>query len=394
MKKTFRAILTALFIAILSLGIASAAFAANGDIEWHKSYDEGYFDTYVYGGKAVEEGTAEIVNNGNNRVYFDFNVEKSGFYLFDTAEDSLVEFPETFKDNKAKDSISSLYVGENRERLYYLEKGKTVMGVYFFNIPSDTVTVEYFGENVADFTINQEKFDCKIMDSDILEDSDEFYTETDSVITFTSGKTLDCTNMGYLAECNGKPKLGKNNATIKFGGAEKDIEYTVYCVEDLVESAEISNPHKYTKIKTDDKGNDVYNYVDGEILTVNFKDGTKFETEVNQGDTNTVFFGINEVYTRVDYYEKESGDTVLEIRIADTVITEYEVEREELTFDENISILNEDNKNSAEMAKHFTEPGISHLDKDPEFTNDYIRISFKDVIRIFSNFFAFIRFYL
>lgn len=394
MKKTFRAIIATLLIAILTLSMGTAAFAASGDLNWYDGSDGALINTFTYGGKSIEEGKTKISSNGNETVYYDFEVENSGYYFIDTANDSWVMIPETVSGNNAEGFIDDVYYGENEKRIFLLEDGETVIGINFYKETEDTITVEYLGEKVVDFTVDEKELACRIIGWDVWEANMEyFWVETDTVITFSSGKTFEIKDFGFEGTCDPTPKTGKNTATLEFFGVEKEVEFNAYYITDIVESAEISNPYDYTTIKTDYNGYEYWDYINNETLTVTFKDGSKFTTTLDNGDACIVLPGGREIYAGVSMTGNENGETVLGIRIAGTLFTEYEVNFEEMTLAENLGSLNEDNMYALDWAKYYFERGISYLADDPEYALKYFKWSFEDFIQIFRNVSELIGFY-
>lgn len=394
MKKTFRAIIATLLIAILTLSMGAAAFAASGDLNWYDSSDGTLINTFNYGGKSIEEGKTKISSNGNNMVYYNFEVENTGYYLIDTANDSWVMIPETVSGNNAEGFVNDLFSGNKEDRVFLLEKGETVIGINFYAVTEDSITVEYLGEKVVDFTVDEKALTCRIIGWDVWDcDMEYFWVETDSVITFSSGKTFELKDFDFEGTCDSTPKTGKNTATLEFCGVEKDVEFTAYYITDIVESAEISNPYDYTTIKTDYNGYEYWDYINNETLTVTFKDGSKFTTTLDYGDAFVVLPGGREVYAWVSMTENDNEETVLGIRIAGTLFTEYEAEFEEMTLAENLGVLNENNMYAVDWMKFNINMGIDYLSDDPEWAFKYFKWSFEDFIQIFRNISEIISFY-
>lgn len=405
MKKTLRTIISALLIAIIALSSAASAFATAipETINWAASYEEleEYSRTFVYGNKSLGIGENEIRNTADydNRIYFAFFATE-GYYFIDTKRDSWVMIPETFDGTNAIGYRKGTDVGEEEERVFFLEAGETVIGINFYGMTKDEITIEYLGKEVTDFTVEEDALKDYIIDYDIgnwdLTENDlpYFYTETDSVVTFSNGKTITAENICISGECNGKIKSGKNTATLEFFGKEKEVEFTAYYVEELIETAELSNVENYLTTKVDYQDWAYYIEVHNEILTVYFTDGTSAEFEIEYNCGTVILPSGREIDAWVGLDTDERDNLILDIEIAYHTVNSYDVETEEFTFAENVAELNRNNKSALEWAAREFRWAIESISTDPEYAADSFIWAVQDFFQVFRNMLDFAKCYL
>ena len=405
MKKTLRTIISALLIAIIALSSAASAFATAmpETINWASSYGEleEHSRTFCYGNKSLGEGKTEIRNSAgyDDLVYFDF-VAEEGYYFIDTKRDSWVMIPEIFDGTNAIGYIESTTIGEEEERIFFLEAGETVIGINFYDLAKDEINIEFLGDEVTDFTVEEDALKDYIIDYDIgnweLEDGviPYFYTETDSDITFSSGKILNAEDICISGKCNGEIKSGKNTATLEFFGKEKEVEFTAYYVEELIETAELSNVEDYLTTKVDYQDWISYIEVPNEILTVYFTDGTSAEFEIEYNCGTVILPSGREIDAWVGLDTDERDNLILDIEIAYHTVNSYDVETEDFTFAENVAELNRNNKSALEWAVREFESALNYMLTDPAYAADNFIWAVQDFFQIFRNMLDFAKCYL
>ena len=405
MKKTLRTIISALLIAIIALSSAASAFATAipETINWAATYEElgEYYRAFYYGNKSLSEGKTEIRNTEDydDLVYFDF-VAEEGYYFIDTKRDSWVMIPESFDGTNAIGYIESTTIGEEEERVFFLEAGERVIGINFYCMTKDEITIEYLGKEVTDFTVEEDALKDYIINYDIgnwgLEDGviPYFYTETDSDITFSSGKILNAEDICISGKCNGKIKSGKNTATLEFFGKEKEVEFTAYYVEELIETAELSNVENYLTTKVDYQDWVYYIEVPNEILTVYFTDGTSTTVKIIDNYGTVTLPSGREIDAWVGLDTDERDNLILDIEIAYHTVNSYDVETEEFTFAENVAELNRNNKSALEWAAREFRRAIESISTDPEYAADSFIWAVQDFFQVFRNMLDFAKCYL
>ncbi len=393
MKKTVKLILVVVVITILSLMATSAYAAQPENITWN--YERDIYSDFTYGGKSVTEGTTEIINtNDKNLVYFDFYAKESGYYAVYCENDSWVIFADEFDGNTAK-SIAEyevFYIGYTEHRIFRLEKGENIMGISFYGIPEDKVTIEYYGSEIVDYTINEDVLDDFIIGWNVWECNPEYFgLNSDTVITFSSGKTLELEENYFEGTCDANPVEGTNKATIEYFGIEKEIEFTAYYADSLIKSAELSNLEKYTTVYEDYTGRNEYIEISGETITVTFTDGTTYVAEVDGNIATIVLPTGMEVSA---YVENDSYENCLYIRIMNENFAEIDCEVEGMMLGDNLNVLRENNKESLRWSMNILKRAFKELGEDPQNSSIYFQWSAEEFVQVFRNIMNFAIYYL
>ena len=333
--KTIKSFIATFLAAVIAFSCFSVAFAAGETLEWD-FYGETY--TYEYAGTLVE-GENAIAYSDVVETWYDFNAQSAGFYkLSYYYEDADLWFcvPESFSDNTAYGNIGKwVFDAENtRNSLFYLEAGEQIIGVENYHAEHDaTISIEYLGEEITSVQTAQETIlDCDLY---LYDEGDSYYysVEADSVITFSSGKTI---TLEYLdAKSSDEIKKGENALTCTLFDKDYDFTVNVAFVEDYIESVEVSNIEDYLNVKEYYDIYDTYGPYE-ETLTVNFKDGTSTELPFSE-DMFTMPNGSEIWYGY--YYSAEDGKLSLNIYIGNTDLKSYECTTTPADFKENIEEL-------------------------------------------------------
>ncbi len=405
MKKTIRTITAALLIAIIALGTSLSAFAATaGSIVWTDT-EADYSRLFVYGGHPLETGRTEIRNNSaeDDLVYFDFKVEKEGYYYIDTENNSWVMIPEVAGSGKVYDYREAETVGEDEERLFWLDEGKTVIGINFYDQSSDEIAIMFCGEEVEDYTVEEAALQNYIIGWNIWEcDCDDcakyFWVNTDTVITFSSGITLEIEDYCFYGTCTTSPAEGTGKATLDFMGKKKEVEFTAFYIDSIVESVEMTNVENYLDAEVGYDGWYYTKEVAGETLTVHFKDGTSYTAiledcycDVELPDGKTVGAWVGE------YWEEGSDETeevYFAIYVANKAFEKRNYNTERKPLGENLLMLYEDNKRTLEWAKNDFGYMLENLATDPESAMNNLYWSVDEFIQAFRNIITFVKFYM
>ena len=419
MKKTFRIFASAILVALIAFGSFSNAFAASeAIIEWVDGYDK---FTYYYTGKEIREGgnVVSLFDAADNDafssalesdetpfligypVYYDFNVEKSGYYHLDLSDLSAsYAIPESFNGKTANGSCDYIYYGEEMDSLVYLNKGSTIVGIFFSATSLDMLydkvfTVEYLGSKITGYEVNSDNLDDFVIGKNIWEEStDEFGFVTDCKITFDSAKTLDIAQVYLTGTCSRTPKSGKNSATIDLLGNKKNIEFTAAYLDEIISSVEVSNADRYTDFVTDYTGETRYSPLNNETVTVNFKNGTSASARLTDGQGEITLSNglIVPVYAGLSMNENGGYDFV--ITVYDEVYSKTATTVTKGSFFDNMSYLTDDNFDALSRAGSDFATGFTYLLIDPEFSSISFNLISQDLLSIFSNFIAFISYYL
>lgn len=393
MKKTFKLILVVTVITILSLMATSAYAAQPENITWN--YERDLYEDFTYGGKAVTEGTTEIINpTDKNFAYYDFYAKESGYYAVCTENDSWVIFAEEFDENTAKGiaEYEYFYIGYDEYRLFFLEKGENIMGISFYGLEEDTVTIEYYGSEILDYTINEEILDDYIIGWNVWECNPEYFSvNSDTVITFSSGKTLELEENSFEGTCDSTPVEGKSKATIEFFGIEKEVEFTAYYIDSIVESVELSNVEKHTTVYEDYTGENQYVEISGETLTVSFTDGTKCVAPVEENYATVV---LPTGYQTEAYIGHDTYENILNVEFFGKRFIEINCEVEGMMLGDNLNVLRENNMESLRWSMRALEYAFENLGDNREMSGVFFRWSAEAFAQVFRNITSFVMYYL
>ena len=235
-----------------------------------------------------------------SNTYHEFEVNKTGYYKITVEGTTSVGFAKKFDGKTATGTVDCVSYGdtvENMEKsiyqsVCYLEKGLTAVAVIYYLVDTDSytsnITIEYVGEKATDYTVDAATLDDFLIGMNIWEEeSGEFGLSTTSTVTFSSGKTVEMTELYIPGTCSSTVREGKNKATVELFGIKKEVEFTAYYLEDLIDSVDIPDIEKYTTCNIAYDGSKKYADVQGEEVTFNFADGTEYVATV---DDNTASF--------------------------------------------------------------------------------------------------------
>lgn len=396
MKKALKTITSALLIAIIAFGSTVAAFATGEPIEWVVTELE-MSRYFTCGNTELELGTTKIrnTNHEENLVYFDFEAEESGYYLIDTDVDSWVYVPESYGDGKAYNYAEGTQIGDEEQRIFFIEKGKTVIGVNFYENSSDKIRIEFMGEDVADFTIEEEALKNYIIGWDFCESDPEYIgIVSDTVITFTNGNTVTVEDYYFEGTTDGSPNEGENKATLSFLGKSKEVTFTAYKVESMVESAEVTNIENYLTVQESYDGYIYVKPIHTETLTVNYTDGTSETAILCEGYAQVTLPCGKTVSAYVGEHWDEDDRHEFVIKVAGTVIERYEYKVEKQTLAENLVELKDNNQSSFEDAKVDFMDALTSLTSDLDWAKINFRWSIQSFFQLFTNMINFIKYYI
>lgn len=258
MKKTFKIIA---FIIVIVFLFTMSASAQDKTIEWDYGYDDSYRETYVYGGE-LKLGKNKIVPvdevkwydfDGFYCVYYEFDVEKSGYYGIEIFNDYTLFAPDISQD--IRDGIvygekDCMYL-DNGSYCVYLEEGDCIFGIefvildpdYFDGDYSGELNIEFIGEEIIDIQIDDEYLEDIILGYHIASEYDEndtteFYVS--GKIIFNNGKECEFSNI-IEAEYPDDIAPGENKITFDLWDSKKEYTVQIKTVDDYIESIEIGN---------------------------------------------------------------------------------------------------------------------------------------------------------
>ncbi len=426
MKKTAKILSAIILIAAICSGATLTVFAAEEMpmiIEWKDFLGDDL--RFYYGGKPLEEGENEVdfmdaplpddygieeilsLSRELSNTYHEFDVKKSGYYKITTEGTASVGFGKKFDGKTATGTADCVSYGdtvENMEKgiyesVCYLEEGLTAVAVIYYPASTDDfinkITIEYVGEEVTGYTVDESTFDDFLIGINVWEDeSGEFGLSTTGTVTFSSGKTIEMTELYIAGTCSSTPKEGKNKATIELFGIEKEIEFTAYYLENLIDSVQIPDIENYSTCKVTYDGTKKYADVQGEEITVKFTDGTECVATVNDNLAPVTLPNgiVVEAFVGVSY--NNNGEPCFMVSVLDKVFAEYEIVEKENSFFENAGELAEDNLVAFYGAGDSFAAGMVNLFAHPDFSLTCFGLIFEELSMLFVNFAAFIGYYI
>ncbi len=418
MKKTLKILTSVLLVAVIAFGSFSSAFAAEvTKIEWTDEFGETithyYSEMSVKEGKntvsvldavtdfpAVDEETGELTMPYGYDYYYDFTVEKSGYYHFTTAENIIgYGVAKKFNGEKATGYCDYVFYGEGGDSVMYIEKGQTIVGVHFpvsYDVfMSDVLIIEYIGDVLTDYTVDSANLDDFVIGKNVWEEkTGDFGIGTNCTMKFKNGSEFVMNNIYLSGTCAKTPKAGKNTATLELFGKKKSVEFTAAYLKDMISSVEVSDIDKYTSFVTDYTGETRYEPINNEDVTLNFKNGTSATVTLNEGQGEIVLSNgvVAAVYAGLSMNADGSYDLV--VTVWDDVFKKVKVDEKEGTIADNIGYLTADNFDALSRAGDDAITAFSYIFVDPEFASISFGLIGDDLLSIFINMIAFIGHYL
>lgn len=415
MKKTVRAIVAILLSAVMMLGMTAFAFAADETtemIEWSDLFSDDY--NFYFSSLVLEEGENLIsitdINadyleigkdefRGLNTVCYEFEAGQSGYYLMSSDYNTVYSVAEDYNGEIAKGCCEFVKYGEKPYHLiFYIEEGTALVGITY-SIDSycvaDTVNIEYLGSEIKDYNLSEESLDDFVIGLNVWDDnSGEIAVATDCEIHFSPDNKFTANDIVLMGTCPVTAKEGKSEATVELFGIKKDVQFTAYYIDSIVESVEITNLDKHTVFTKDYKGEQHFEESSGETVTVKFKDGTEYSAVLNESIAEIVLStgATATAYAGLSYNDDGSYDFI--ISVGDKIFEKYDVTETNKSFIENIGTLTEDNFESLRRSGEDFVVGIQYLGSDNEFMLGCFKMIFEDFWQIFVNYFSFIKYYI
>ena len=260
MKKGLK--ITALIIAIISM-FTLIASAQDKTIEWNYGYE--YSETYSYGGelkignnKVSPVSKPKWYETGDFRseyVYYEFDVEKSGYYSIDILGDLyythyMPAVSQDIRDGVVYGEKEYLFLDDYRYSVY-LEEGDCIFGIDFFIYEpyfpdgdySGELNIEFIAEKITDIQIDDEYLEDIIFGLHIDPEYDEnntTYIPAKGKIIFDNGKEYDF-NQHLNIEYPDDIAPGESQITFVIDDFKKEYTVQIKTVDDYIESIEIGN---------------------------------------------------------------------------------------------------------------------------------------------------------
>ena len=426
MRKVVKLLSAMILIAAICSGATLTVFAAEEmpmTIEWKDLMGDDF--KFYYGGKPLKEGLNEVdymdaplpdglsledillLSRELSNTYHEFEVNKTGYYKITVEGTTSVGFAKKFDGKTATGTVDCVSYGdtvENMEKsiyqsVCYLEKGLTAVAVIYYLVDTDSytsnITIEYVGEKATDYTVDAATLDDFLIGMNIWEEeSGEFGLSTTSTVTFSSGKTVEMTELYIPGTCSSTVREGKNKATVELFGIKKEVEFTAYYLEDLIDSVDIPDIEKYTTCNIAYDGSKKYADVQGEEVTFNFADGTEYVATVDDNTASFVLPNGMEVDAFVGISYNGDGELCFMVSVLDMVFAEYEIIGKENSFIENAGALAEDNLEAFYGAGDSFVAGMANLFGHPDFSLTCFGLIFEELSKLIVNFAAFIGYYI
>lgn len=339
-------------IALLAILCTIPAFAAEtGDITIHLEHMDCEFQMHG----EIELGKNTITPDDTYSPCYEFDAEKTGYYLisnFTNEYSSLYPwFAESYNGSEASgfaDSLDSYNAKtELYKQLYYLEQGTHLLAVdvNYEALPSSEITIEYFGDEIAEVEYDETRLNFIIGENVSYED-DSVHLNLYPVITMTNGNVFNGeSDYNCIIECSfdSAIKKGENNVTLHLPGLKHKTTAYVYEISDIIESIEFSNTEKCTEIY--EYYNLRYGYhtpvKHGESIKITYTDGSTETVTANEENSGNYSIFITlpckvKSYIYFDYMKYSDGSVYFIGSIADKEFIKEKCTPKEVALNNNI----------------------------------------------------------
>ncbi len=353
MKNTVKKIIAVVlaFAMLAAVGSVYAFAAESKTLQWNAyGPDDGreYYEVYEYAGIA-SEGKMILPSLDDNEyyksIYYDFNVVNAGYYLITTSSDGWgsvsPRFPELFENGVAYGDLEGKWLGYDENDavryLYCLEAGQTVLGFEYWDDININITIEYFGESISDIQIDEKYLDC-IVNEDVRDygDGEGCIYNTEAVITFSSGKTIE--NDDFDIKLERDLTKGVNNVEFCLLNYSKPVVINVFEATDFVTKLEMSNIEKYLTRYESYTGDYLYDYNINETMTVTLANGETKTVQLEYG-YGEITLSNGRTYGVHTFWD----DMTLSLVFADHKYVTYDIECVPADFSGNLDELKNEN---------------------------------------------------
>ncbi len=369
MKKIMSVILAALILVCPML--SAFATQAPETLEWYFCMEEEieYCDPWIYDYMGeITLGENEVSFTGEEgSSYYTFNAENAGYYYVECLEEkvSWFGFPEKIKNNTAfyeKEGYSISGSDLERKTVYKFDAGETFFGVDLYgSFNADEtykIDIEYLGEEITDFTFDEENLDNLIMDADVFDGGYSGFG-TDVTVEFSSGKTLFFPEEWIeLYTEDSTWEKGENEVTVWFLDFKKEITVTVHEITEFITDVEFVNYDEFKNVTT--RYNDfLWENIYGAKLVFTFADGEKvlFDTDT---DENIEING-RDYWVYVSYIYESPEDVTIEIAIENCILKTYDCNATKSSLSESANALGQDIGSNIRDAFYYLRLGIAEL---------------------------------
>lgn len=386
MKKFLSVILAALILVCPLSGFATEAAQT---IEWYFCMEEEieYCDPWIYnymGEITIGENEVAFINE-EGCSYYTFNAENAGYYYIECLDEKVgwFGFPGKIENNTAfyEEECNSISGSDiEKKTVFKLDAGETFFGIDLYGEYEEDetykVTIDYLGEEIKDFTFNEEITDNLIKDIDVFDGSYSGFG-TDITVEFSSGKTLFFPEEWLEIYTEDSIwKNGENNITIWFMGFGKDVTVTVYELTDFITDVEFTNYDEFKNVTTN-YSDYLWNNIYGAELIFTFADGKKasIDTAVN----DVIEINGRELCVYTSYVFAGPEEVTIEIAVENCVLKTYDCNASKSSFAESSKALTQDIFTNIKDAFYYIRLGMAELftsyDKS-EFENAWFNAVF------------------
>ena len=268
------------FVMLLGVGITSASALEIGDtVEWDFA-DQ--INQLIYKGTVVEGDNIIDGFDCDDYPYYrcpcyEFEVEKSGYYLITSEYSYFSVFADSYSNNKA--TSTKRHIDEDFENgmystIVYLSKGLNLLIIYQPVKTKSNISIAYFAESITNIIFENNTF--------YVFDDYDYINEETKIVRFPIKCHIEFSNSKVVVpdeneiECSFESNLtlGENTVNMLLPGFEKEINIYLCNSTDFIENIEIPNAKKYLNATETYNKHYIYTYFDDEDVTVNYKDGT------------------------------------------------------------------------------------------------------------------------
>lgn len=313
--KTLKKVLAVLLAAAVVVMGGATAFASsdNQTLDWDTMYED--FTADYVGEITAKNFAISEQGDGNEFVYYTFDADESGYYMvtYDwyPVDDCIIA--ETLTNGKVTESKESEVISSNDivTEVFYLEDGiNYICFDRYFDGEDSYASIEFLGAEIEDIIIDEDTLQDLLVDVDILEYEYEegFVWWTDTVIKFSSGKTISSEDMELVFDMNNPVAEGEISLTLNYLDFSKDFTATAVEFESIFADAEIVEIDDCTTVEEYYDGSINTNKVEGATLKVTFTDGTTATGTVYDSYASITFPNGRDYYFAVYYSFEDDGN--------------------------------------------------------------------------------------
>lgn len=335
-KRTLKSVIAMALALILSLGVVSTAFAANGSITW--SVDGETVSCTYHSDLEVGMNTVKIEES--DLYYFDISELENGYYSAKLTNDVFEYFCTPEKSGSKYVGWGKMELIDGIEHIIFCRNENVDVIVAGAHSATDemTVEIEYLGKDIESVEI--ENADEFFFSYDIHNyGTNEWVGNFDTKVTFTGGKIFEAEDLSCYFSFVGEPQKGENTINLTFIDHTSEQVIRAAYISDYISGIEADVPEGISAY--------VYYYYDFDLInvideiTVNFTDGTKQTVNPNQYPCNVTLPSGREIKLSSTYYVVPNDLNVkLVVYAGGYYLGAIEMDAEKASFSDNSERLN------------------------------------------------------